>query len=99
MRIADAYVQELEMEASTTERVLERVPEAHLRWRPHPKSMSLGQLAHHVASLPGQLAAFLTNDELDFGAAAGPPPTVTSHQELIATFASILSMPGHTSGV
>jgi len=45
MRIAGPYVDELTNEASTTRRVLERVPEVHLNWRPHEKSMSLGQLA------------------------------------------------------
>ena len=88
MRIADPYVDELTSEASTTKRVLERVPEAHLNWRPHEKSMSLGQLALHVATLPRQLTEFVTGDALDFGAAAGAPPTVSSHQELLAAFAS-----------
>jgi hypothetical protein len=60
MRIADPYVDELTSEASTTRRVLERVPEAHLNWRPHEKSMSLGQLALHVAKLPRQLTEFVT---------------------------------------
>ena len=88
MRIADPYVDELTSEASTTKRVLERVPEAHLNWRPHEKSMSLGQLALHVATLPRQLTEFVTGDALDFGAATGAPPTVSSHQELLAAFAS-----------
>src|SRR5882724_6375748 len=88
MRIADPYVDELTSEASTTKRVLERVPEAHLNWRPHEKSMSLGQLALHVATLPRQLTEFVTGDALDFGAAAGAPPTVNSHRELLAAFAS-----------
>ena len=88
MRIADPYVEELTMEAATTRRVLERVPEAHLTWRPHEKSMSLGQLALHVATLPRMLTEFVTADALDFGAAAGAPPTVSSHQELLAAFAS-----------
>ena len=69
MRIADPYVEELTSEASTTRRVLERVPEAHLNWRPHEKSMSLGQLALHVATLPRQLTEFVTGDALDFSAA------------------------------
>jgi uncharacterized damage-inducible protein DinB len=47
---------ELEQEATTTRRVLERVPEDRLAWRPHPKSMSLGQLAYHVAGIPGAIA-------------------------------------------
>jgi len=88
MRIADPYVDELTSEASTTRRVLERVPEAHLNWRPHEKSMSLGQLALHVATLPRQLTEFVTGDALDFTAARSAPPTVGSHQELLAAFAS-----------
>ena len=44
MRIADSYIEELTMEASTTRRVLVRVPEASMGWTPHTKSMSLGQL-------------------------------------------------------
>jgi uncharacterized damage-inducible protein DinB len=88
MRIADFYVEELTMEASTTRRVLERVPEAHLNWRPHAKSMSLGQLALHVATLPRQLTEFVAGDELDFGAATAGPPTAGSQQELLEAFTS-----------
>jgi uncharacterized damage-inducible protein DinB len=88
MRIADPYVEELTREAATTRRVLERVPKAHLTWRPHEKSMSLGQLALHVATLPRMLTEFVTADALDFGAAAGTPPTVSSQQELLTAFAS-----------
>ena len=56
MAIAEALLQELEHEANATRRVLERVPEAHLDWRPHPRSYSLGQLALHVAQIPGGVA-------------------------------------------
>jgi uncharacterized damage-inducible protein DinB len=56
MRIIDGLLAELEQEAQTTQRVLERIPEAHLSWKPHPKSMSLGQLALHVATVPGNVA-------------------------------------------
>src|SRR5919201_4264010 len=56
MPIAQAMLQELEQEAPATQRVLERVPDAHLDWRPHPKSFSLGQLAMHVAQIPGGVA-------------------------------------------
>jgi uncharacterized damage-inducible protein DinB len=49
-------LQELEQEGQTTRRVLERVPEGKLAWKPHAKSMSLGQLAQHVAVLPGAIA-------------------------------------------
>jgi uncharacterized damage-inducible protein DinB len=56
MRIADSFIAELDQEAATTRRVLDRVPAAQLSWRPHPKSMSLGQLALHVAEVPGVVA-------------------------------------------
>ncbi len=56
MGIAESFIAELDQEAATTRRVLERVPAAKLAWRPHPKSMSLGQLALHVAEVPGAVA-------------------------------------------
>jgi uncharacterized damage-inducible protein DinB len=49
-------LRELEQEADATRRVLERVPEDRLDWKPHPKSMTLGELAMHVANLPGAIA-------------------------------------------
>ena len=52
----EALLQELEHEAQTTRRVLERVPGDRLSWKPHDKSMSLGQLALHVATTPGSIA-------------------------------------------
>ena len=62
MKIIDALLAELEQEAQTTRRVLERIPQAHLSWRPHPKSMSLGQLALHVATVPGDVAELAAID-------------------------------------
>jgi uncharacterized damage-inducible protein DinB len=56
MSMIDALLQELEQEAATTRRVLERVPSDKLGWKPHQKSMSLGQLALHVATTPGFVA-------------------------------------------
>jgi uncharacterized damage-inducible protein DinB len=57
MRIIEGLLQELDQEAHTTRRVLERVPQAHLAWKPHEKSMTLGQLAMHIAVVPGAVAA------------------------------------------
>ena len=62
MTIVQGLLAELEQEAETTRRVLERIPQAHLSWRPHPKSMSLGQLALHVATVPGFVAEFAAKD-------------------------------------
>jgi uncharacterized damage-inducible protein DinB len=56
MALIDGLLQELEQEAQTTKRVLERVPDAQLGWKPHAKSMTLGQLAMHIAIVPGGVA-------------------------------------------
>ena len=56
MSAIELFLQELEQEAQTTRRVLERVPGDRLAWKPHDKSMSLGQLALHIASVPGAIA-------------------------------------------
>jgi uncharacterized damage-inducible protein DinB len=60
MAMSDALIGELTQEAATTRRVLERVPEEKLSWAPHPKSMSLGQLALHIAVVPGAVAELVS---------------------------------------
>ncbi len=56
MALIDGMLQELEQEAQTTRRVLERVPDNQLAWRPHAKARTLGELALHVAIVPGAVA-------------------------------------------
>ena len=56
MALIDGMLQELEQEAQTTRRVLERVPDDQLAWRPHEKARTLGELALHVAMVPGAVA-------------------------------------------
>jgi uncharacterized damage-inducible protein DinB len=57
MALIKELLQELEQEAQTTRRVLERVPENQLTWRPHEKARTLGELALHVATVPGGVAS------------------------------------------
>jgi uncharacterized damage-inducible protein DinB len=52
MRRVDSISMEIDQEAETTKRVLERIPEDKLACKPHSKSLSLGQLALHIASVP-----------------------------------------------
>lgn len=59
MAIKDSLLPEYDHELATTRRLLERVPEAEFSWKPHPKSMSLGQLAGHCASIPFWCSATL----------------------------------------
>src|SRR5262245_34708662 len=79
MGMTDAFVQEIDQEAATTRRVLERVPTDRLAWKPHPKSMSLGELAMHVASVPGFISSWAVDDTFNFGSLthgeAGPTST------------------------
>ena len=56
MAMVEALIQEIENEGKTTRRLLERVPEAKYSWKPHGKSMSLGDLALHLAQSPGYAA-------------------------------------------
>ncbi len=65
MPMIDAILQELDREASSTRRVLQRVPDEHLAWKPHEKSRTLGQLAWHVATIPKRIATAAQTDDLD----------------------------------
>jgi uncharacterized damage-inducible protein DinB len=60
MAIVDGLLQELEQEAQTTRRVLERVPNDKLGWRPAAKARTLGELALHIAVVPGAVAEFVS---------------------------------------
>jgi uncharacterized damage-inducible protein DinB len=86
MSIAQALLAELEQESEATRRVLERVPQAHLSWKPHPKSMSLGQLALHVATVPGAVAELLVPDAME--APQFVHPEATSAAELVPALAA-----------
>jgi uncharacterized damage-inducible protein DinB len=72
MESTDHLIAELDREAETTARVLRIVPKEQLAWRPHEKSMSLGQLAHHIATCTGQIAGLLSKDTFEF--TSGPQP-------------------------
>ena len=80
----EPMLNELRQEAATTRRVLERVPGDKLSWRPHPKSMSLGQLSLHVATLPGQLTGMAQLDEFDTSQANFDQPEPQSAEEILA---------------
>jgi len=62
MAMIDAMLMELDQEAQVTRRHLERVPEGKLSWKPHPKSSSLGQIALHLAQLPGAISTMAAQE-------------------------------------
>ena len=74
MAIIDGMLQELEMEAQTTKRVLERVPDDKLTWRPHAKARTLGELALHVAQVPGSVAHIAAQSEVQAPQFRDPTP-------------------------
>jgi uncharacterized damage-inducible protein DinB len=82
MAIIDGLLAELEQEAGTTRRVLERVPDARLSWKPHPKARSLGELALHVATVPGSVAALAAAPSPAQLPAFPPDPAPKSASEL-----------------
>ena len=62
---AQAMIAELDAEAVTTRRVLARVPTDRLHWQPHAKSMTVGQLTQHIASIPGGVSRIARLDGFD----------------------------------
>jgi uncharacterized damage-inducible protein DinB len=75
---------EIREEAAITRRVLEGVPADKLSWKPHHKSMSLGQLALHIATIPGNLAKLVQLDEFDASRANFNSPFPNDMKEIQA---------------
>jgi uncharacterized damage-inducible protein DinB len=85
MTLAQALLPEFDHEFAVTRTLLERVPEAHAAWKPHPKSMSLGHLAIHVASIASWTIPTFQDTELDLAPPGGPPYTPPVWQSLAET--------------
>lgn len=86
--LCEALLAEFEAEATTTARVLDRVPADRLDWKPHPTSRSLGTLAQHVATLPGLVVGFLAEDRLDFATVDRTEPEPESKAAVLAQHAA-----------
>jgi uncharacterized damage-inducible protein DinB len=77
---------EFQEETVITRRVLERIPADKLSWKPHQKSMSLGQLALHLASVPGRLAKILQQEEFEPSPNNFQAPAPQNLDEVLAAF-------------
>jgi uncharacterized damage-inducible protein DinB len=84
MSIAQSLLAEFEIQAPITRKFLERLPEDKLTWKPHQKSMSAGQLAHHLAFVPGGVVRFVQENPAQAPDFAFPQPA--SRQEILKTF-------------
>ncbi|HET6577861.1 MAG TPA: DinB family protein [Gemmatimonadales bacterium] len=89
MPIKESMLPEFDHEMASTRRVLERVPEKRASWQPHPKSKSLGELAEHLAGVPGWVASIIDAPSCDVAPPEGrsaSPPTFESSAELLRRF-------------
>ena len=84
MTINQSLIAELQMESASTRKMLERVPTEKNAWKPHEKSMALGNLAAHVADLPGWISMTLTTDGLDLATIDYKPMIAETAEELVA---------------
>jgi len=80
----ESILMELREEIPVTRRVLERVPSDKLSWKPHERSRSLGELAMHVANLPGLAERIANSDEMTPG--ANTPPVANSAADIRERF-------------
>jgi predicted dithiol-disulfide oxidoreductase (DUF899 family)/uncharacterized damage-inducible protein DinB len=84
--LIEPMLSEFRDEVVSTRRILERVPADKLTWRPHQKSMTLGQLAIHIATVPGALATLAQGDGLDVSQAKFVPPQPKDTLEILSAF-------------
>lgn len=83
MNFSEPILTELSYESATARRLLERLPQQHLGWKPHEKSMTLSRLATHIVEIPGWVASILDQDEFDVGASEYVPKDASSVPELL----------------
>ena len=83
--IAQSMLAEFETQAPITRKFLERVPEDKLTWKPHERSMTAGQLALHLAVVPGSVVKFVKNNPVQVQTSFHAPQPV-SHAEILKAF-------------
>lgn len=89
MSFSEAMLPEFDQEMASARKTLERVPDDKLGWKPHPKSGTMGWLAHHVAQIPGWTVITINQDALDMAPGGKPmpqPPEPKSRKELLELF-------------
>jgi uncharacterized damage-inducible protein DinB len=84
MPIAQSLLAEFEVQAPITRKFLERLPDDRLTWKPHEKSLSAGQLAYHLSSVPGGIVRFAQNSPAQAQGFRFPQPE--SRQEILDAF-------------
>lgn len=85
MPFSQTLLPEFEEEMKNTRKLLECIPDSKLDTKPHPKSMTLAQLASHVAGVPGWTKSLLDQDVLDLSPDM-KPYAAGSRAELLSMF-------------
>lgn len=80
--IALSLKNEFERESVSMQKILERIPTEKFDWKPHEKSMTLKQLAVHLAEINGLISLVINKEELDFSTIT-TKPEITSTEELV----------------
>ncbi|MDB5250118.1 MAG: DinB family protein [Segetibacter sp.] len=91
MQIIPLLMKEMEQEAATTRKMLQRVPDEKFDWKPHEKSMTMQQLTVHIAELPSWVKMALTTSELDFATMDYTPTPIASNANLLEIFEKSLA--------
>lgn len=89
MTIAEILLEDFDTEMKGTRTTLERIPEENPDFKPHERSMAMGRLAVHVATLPRFGISILTTDGLDLATAKWPEMVFVSREKLLADFDAI----------
>ncbi len=86
MSVRDSLLVEYDHEVATTRKLLERIPQAQLSWKPHVRSMSIGGLGQHLANLPNWGSLILDRLELDLSDLPTKLPEPESTAGLVSAF-------------
>ncbi len=86
MTIAEVLLQDYDAEAKNTRRTLERVPVSLADYKPHEKSMPMGRLAMHLATLPAFGKMIITADDTDMSKESRPSFVFPSTEAALETF-------------
>lgn len=90
--LKQAALGDLEHELASTRTLLERIPDDRLDWKPHPRSMALGSLALHIATLPFWLEHIAGSDHLDLLTQTRNAPPASRQEVLDAFDAHVAAM-------
>ncbi len=72
MDLHQLFIPELKYEVALTEKFINRIPEDKMDWRPHPKSMTIKQLANHLAEIPGWIAEIMETEKINMDGYKSP---------------------------